>query len=168
MEARRFKLLALIGSMPSTSQAGIQDKATALLMDEMFCGDHRLGEIAESLARDILNESTKDAKLVALGAKFEPLLDQYYAAHRGWSHGGKKDRGGIVWPKLTKALVAFWEISPLCKGDTLYSFDDAHPFQVLFSAVADYCGLAGKVASTGYKLPEIGHGQGDDNAGEDA
>ena len=64
-----------------------------------------------------------------------------------------------------KALVAFWEISPPCKSDTEYSFDDAHPFQVLFSAVTDYCGLAGKVASTGFKLPEIGHGQGD---GEEA
>jgi hypothetical protein len=155
-------------------------------MDEMSYDDHRFGDIAESLARDILKEfPTEDAKLIALGEKFEPLLDQYYAAHRSWSRGGKKDPIGNVWAKLAalakaiyelpasspaglraKALVAFWEISPLCKGDREYSFDDAHPFRVLFSAVADYCGLAGKVASTGFKLQETGHGQGDD--GEDA
>jgi hypothetical protein len=28
---------------------------------------------------------TVDAELIELGAKFEPLLDQYYPAHRRWS-----------------------------------------------------------------------------------
>jgi hypothetical protein len=30
---------------------------------------------------------TPDAELIDLGAKFEPLLDQYYLAHRRWSDG---------------------------------------------------------------------------------
>jgi hypothetical protein len=26
-----------------------------------------------------------------------------------------------------KALVAFWEVAPLCAGDTEFSFEDAYP-----------------------------------------
>jgi hypothetical protein len=54
-----------------------------------------------------------------------------------------------------KALVAFWEVAPLCAGDTEFSFDDAYPFQQLFTAVAEICGLKGKMAATGYELPDI-------------
>jgi hypothetical protein len=54
-----------------------------------------------------------------------------------------------------KALVAFWEVAPLCAGDTEFSFEDAYPFQQLFTAVAELCGLKGKVAATGYELPDI-------------
>ena len=55
-----------------------------------------------------------------------------------------------------KALVAFWEVAPLGAGDTEFSFDDAWPFQQLFTAVAELCGLKGKMAATGYVLPDIG------------
>jgi hypothetical protein len=54
-----------------------------------------------------------------------------------------------------KALVAFWEVVPLSARDTEYSFDDSFPFQALFCAVAEFCGLAGKIGSTGYTLPEL-------------
>jgi hypothetical protein len=54
-----------------------------------------------------------------------------------------------------KALVAFWEVAPLCAGDTEFSFDDAYPFQQLFTAVAEICGLKNKMAATGYELPDI-------------
>jgi hypothetical protein len=54
-----------------------------------------------------------------------------------------------------KALVAFWEVAPLCAGDTEFSFDDAYPFQNLFTAVAEVCGLKDKMAATGYELPDI-------------
>jgi hypothetical protein len=54
-----------------------------------------------------------------------------------------------------KALVAFWEVAPLAAGDTEFSFDDAYPFQQLFTAVAEACGLEKKIAATGYKLPEL-------------
>jgi hypothetical protein len=40
-----------------------------------------------------------------------------------------------------KASVAFWEVAPLCAGDTEFSFEDAYPFQQLFTAVAEFCGL---------------------------
>jgi hypothetical protein len=66
-----------------------------------------------------------------------------------------------------KALVAFYEVAPLCAGDTEFSFDHAYPFQQLFTAVAELCGLKGKIAATGYTLPDIG-GDDSDDEGEDA
>jgi hypothetical protein len=54
-----------------------------------------------------------------------------------------------------KALVAFWEVAPLCADQTEFSFEDAHPFQQLFTAVAELCGLKDKMLATGYKLPDI-------------
>jgi hypothetical protein len=52
-----------------------------------------------------------------------------------------------------KALVAFWEVAPLCAGDTEFHFEDAYPFQHLFWAVAEVCGLNGKIAATGFEMP---------------
>jgi hypothetical protein len=54
-----------------------------------------------------------------------------------------------------KALVAFYEIAPSCASETEFSFDDAYPFQQLFTAVAELCGLKDKMAATGYELPDI-------------
>jgi hypothetical protein len=66
-----------------------------------------------------------------------------------------------------KALVAFYEVAPLCAGDTEFTFEDAYPFQQLFTAVAELCGLKGKMAATGYTLPDIGGDDSDDD-GEEA
>jgi hypothetical protein len=55
-----------------------------------------------------------------------------------------------------KALVAFWEVAPLGAGDSEFSFDDAWPFQQLFTAVAELCKLKDKMAASGYALPGIG------------
>jgi hypothetical protein len=55
-----------------------------------------------------------------------------------------------------KALVAFWEVAPLGAGASEFTFDDAWPFQQLFTAVAELCGLSEKIAATGYELPDIG------------
>jgi hypothetical protein len=66
-----------------------------------------------------------------------------------------------------KALVAFWEVAPEGADDTEFSFEDAYPFQQLFTAVAELCGLKGKMAATGYKLPDIGGDDADDE-GEEA
>ena len=125
-----------------------------------------------------------DAELIELGARFEPLVDQYYVAQRRWSgslarahaehdreFGDPADRN-YEYPQeivaafsdscersganeaddalsaicqemkqlanainaapvnsieglRAKALVAFWEVAPLCAGDTEFSFDDA-------------------------------------------
>jgi hypothetical protein len=62
MEDRRFKLLAVLGSTPSMSRAGIDAKASAILMEEACFGDDRFCDIAVSLAGDIKNE-----KLIAFG-----------------------------------------------------------------------------------------------------
>jgi hypothetical protein len=70
-----------------------------------------------------------------------------------------------------KALVAFWEVAPLGAGDTEFSFEDAYPFQQLFTAVAELCGLKDKVAATGYELPDIAMVDDDsdsDDEGEEA
>jgi hypothetical protein len=67
-----------------------------------------------------------------------------------------------------KAMVAFWEVAPLCAGDTEFSFEDAYPFQQLFTAVAEVCGLKGKMAATGYKLPNIAMLDDEDDEGEEA
>jgi hypothetical protein len=158
---------------------------------------------------------TLDAELIELGARFEPLVDQYYAARAIWaraltrSHseqdrefGSREERGYHDSPEITavceeiferngyrdacerqsaihkemkplenainaapvtsieglraKALVALYEVAPLSAGDTEFSFDDAYPFQQLFTAVAELCGLKGKIAATGYELPDIG------------
>jgi hypothetical protein len=169
---------------------------------------------------------TLDAKLIELGARFEPLVDQYYAAHRRWSpalaqahaehdreFGDPADRNYEYPPEIVaafddscersgateaadalsainqemkrlanainaasvnsieglraKALVAFYEVAPLCAGDTEFSFEDAYPFQQLFTAVAELCGLKDKIATTGYELPDIAMVD-DDEEGEEA
>jgi hypothetical protein len=61
-----------------------------------------------------------------------------------------------------KALVAFWEVAPLCAGETEFSFEDAYPFQQLFTAVAELCGLKDKMAATGYELPDVSDDDSDD------
>jgi hypothetical protein len=55
-----------------------------------------------------------------------------------------------------KALVAFWEVAPFGAGNSEFTFDDAWPFQQLFTAVAELCGLKDKMSATGYALPDIG------------
>jgi hypothetical protein len=66
-----------------------------------------------------------------------------------------------------KALVAFWEVAPLGSGDTEFSFGDAYPFQQLFTAVAELCGLKDKMLATGYELPDVSD-DGSDDEGEEA
>src|ERR1700686_4056312 len=157
---------------------------------------------------------TPDAELIELGARFEPLVDQYYVAQRRWSgslarahaghdreFGDPADRNYEYPPEIiaafsdscersganeadealsaiheemkqlanainaasvtsieglrAKALVAFYEVAPLCAGDTEFSFEDAYPFQQLFTAVAELCGLKDEMVATGYELPDI-------------
>ena len=157
---------------------------------------------------------TLDAELIELGARFEPLVDRYYVAHRRWSgslaqahaehdreFGDPADRNYAYPPEIVaafadscersgaheagealsavdaemkelakainaspvnsieglraKALVAFWEVAPLSADQTTFGFEDAYPFQQLFTAVAELCGLKGKMAATGYGLPDI-------------
>jgi hypothetical protein len=168
---------------------------------------------------------TLDAELIELGARFEPLVDQYYAVRAIWAramtrshseHDRKfgeprdrdyqdtaeiraaweeaRERNGLddvcarqsaIWEEMkpiadainaasvrsieglrAKALVAFWEVAPLCAGDNEFSFADAYPFQQLFTAVAEVYGLKGKIAATGYELPDSA--MADDGSDDDA
>jgi hypothetical protein len=105
-------------------------------------------------------------------------LHRYYVAQRRWSErSGAREADDVlsgihqemkplanainaasvtsIEGLRAKALVAFWEVTPLRVGDTEFSFDDAYPFQQLFTAVAELCGLKDKMAATGYELPDI-------------
>jgi hypothetical protein len=133
-----------------------------------------------TIERQAATAQNRDAELIELGTRFEPLVDQYYVAQRRWSGASaqahhatadalheihnemKQLANAINAASVTsieglraKALVAFWEIAPLCKGETEFSFDDAYPFQQLFKAVAELCGLKDKIAATGCTLPDI-------------
>jgi hypothetical protein len=163
-----------------------------------------------------------DAELIELGARFEPLVDRYYAARKVWAAAmtrahseydrefpgaevGERlyvpeiraawdeitkrsglddaaDRLSAIWEEMepiaaainaasvtsieglrVKALVAFWQVAPFCAGDTTFHFEGAHPFQQLFAAVAEFCGLKEKMAATGYELPDIDRPDDDDS-----
>jgi hypothetical protein len=66
-----------------------------------------------------------------------------------------------------KTIVAFREVAPLSNDSTQFSFDDAYPFQQLFKAVAELCGLNDKIASTGFSLPEVSTDGDDGDEGTD-
>jgi hypothetical protein len=168
-----------------------------------------------------------DAELIELGARFEPMVDQFYVAHRRWSlslaaahaehdreFGDPADRNYEYPPLIcaafddscersgaheaddalsaiheemkqlanaikaapvtsieglrAKALVAFREVAPLSAGDPEFYFGDAYPFQQLFAAVAEVCGLKDKMAVTGYELPDIAMVDDDDSDDDDS
>jgi hypothetical protein len=148
-----------------------------------------------------------DAELIELGARFEPLVDQYYAARKRWARSlvaahAEHDREfgadrnydaacealHAIFKEMAplanainaafvssieglraKALVAFWEVAPVLAGENEFSFDDAYPFQRLFTAVAEVCGLKDQMAATGHELPDIGmiEAAPDDDADDD-
>jgi hypothetical protein len=181
--------------------------------------------IAAAAAAPVAAGQTLDTELIQLGARFEPLVDQYYAVRAIWaramtrSHsehdrkfGEPRDRDyqdtpeiraaweeacernglddacarqSAIWEEMkpiadainaasvnsieglrAKALVAFWEVAPLSADQTTFGFEDAYPFQQLFTAVAELCGLKGKMAATGYELPDIAMVDDDSDEGE--
>jgi hypothetical protein len=65
-----------------------------------------------------------------------------------------------------KALVAFWEIVPLSADDTEFSFDHEYSYQQLFCAVAEFCGLNGNLAATGFAMPNTDWADQDDDGEE--
>src|SRR5260370_1241382 len=46
---------------------------------------HTIAALPIAAAAPAAAAQTIDAELIQLGARFEPLVDQYYAAHRRWS-----------------------------------------------------------------------------------
>jgi hypothetical protein len=182
----------------------------------------RIAAVAPAIAAQTL-----DAELIELGARFEPLVDRYYAVHRRWSvslsqahaehnreFGDPADRDtpeivaafedscarfGVreaddahsaihqemeplasainaspvnsIEGLRARVLVALWEVAPSGAGETEFSFDDAYPFQQLFTGVAELCGLKDKMVATGYKLPDIaadGFADDSEDEGEEA
>jgi hypothetical protein len=97
---------------------------------------------SDSCERSGANEA--DEALSAVDAEMKQLMKAINAASVTSIEGLR-----------AKALVAFWEVAPLCAGDTEFSFEDAYPFQQLFTAVAELCGLKDKIVATGYELPDI-------------
>jgi hypothetical protein len=171
------------------------------ILDEIVQTCDRSKELQKIASRSRSVDPTAqflDAELIELGAKFEPLLDQYYVAQRRWStssaqaydatanaqhtiHDNMKPLANAINAASVtsieglriKALVTLWEIEPACKGEPEFSFEDGYPFQQLFIAVAEVCGLKEKIAATGCRLPDIGVAYEDadedyDDDGEDA
>jgi hypothetical protein len=161
---------------PQSSRRGFLVQASAVAAAGAAIGAGL--PLPEPLAATV---QSSDAELIELGARFEPLLDQYYVAQERWSTSSAQDyratadalheihdemkplANAINAASVTsieglrvKVLVTLWEIEPLCKGDTEFSFEDAYPFQQLFVAVAEVCGLNDKIAATGCTLPVIG------------
>jgi hypothetical protein len=96
------------------------------------------------------------AALSAIHQEMEPLADAINAMSVNSIEGLR-----------AKALVAFWQVAPSSSGDTEFSFDDTYPFQHLFTAVAELCGLKDKIVATGYELPNVSDDDSDDE-GEEA
>jgi hypothetical protein len=161
---------------PQSSRRGFLAQATAVAAAGAAIGASL--PLPEPLA---VTAQSCEAELIELGARFEPLLDQYYVAQERWSTSSvqgyratadalheihdemKPLANAINAASVTsieglrvKVLVTLWEIEPLCKGDTEFSFEDAYPFQQLFVAVAEVCGLNDKIVATGCTLPVIG------------
>jgi hypothetical protein len=107
----------------------------------------------EIYARLGLDEAS--ATLHAVYEEMEPLMEAINATPVNSIEGLR-----------AKALVAFYEVAPLCAGETEFTFDGAYPFQQLFTAVAELCGLKGKIAATGFALPDIGDDDSDDETEE--
>jgi hypothetical protein len=208
---------------PQSSRRGFLVQAAAVA-----AGGAALGASLPLPARSGVTATNCDAELIELGAKFEPLLEQYYLAHRRWSallaqaraehdeqYGTPAERNYEFPPLVVaafadsyermgvseaddalaaihqqmepladainaapvnsleglraKALVVFWEVAPVCAGSSRYSFEDGLPFQWLFTAVAELCGLKDKVLATGYQLPNDDFAYDDsDDEGENA
>jgi hypothetical protein len=96
-------------------------------------------------------------KLSAVFEEIEPLAEAINAAPVRSIEGLR-----------AKALVAFYEVCPDFADSKLFSFDDAYPFQQLFTAVAQLCGLNGKIAGMGLALPDMGASDDSDDEGEEA
>jgi hypothetical protein len=126
---------------------------------ESLYRDHRAPEVnaaAEEIdARVGLREASD--RLSAVWEEMEPLANAINAAPVNSIEGLR-----------AKALVAFWEVAPLGAGDAEFSFDDVYPFQQLFTAVAEVCGLKGKIAASGFELPDINIDEDCDDEAEDA
>jgi hypothetical protein len=178
---------------PQSSRRGFLVQATGVAV-----GGAAIGAGLPLPAPSTVTAQSGDAELIELGARFEPLLDQYYVARKRWSGSFERDHtdylnacnalsalhdemkqlaNAINAAPVTsieglraKALVAFWEIAPLCATDTEFSFDDEYPFQQLFTAIAECCGLKEKIVATGYTLPAIGlaYDDSDDDCDDEA
>ena len=53
------------------------------------------------------------------------------------------------------ATYCLYQIQFATLSETTFYFHDAHAFQQLFTAVAELCGLTGKMAATTYTLLDI-------------
>jgi hypothetical protein len=166
---------------------------------------HTMAALPIAAAAPVATAHALDADLIELGARFEPLVDQYYVTRKRWARsmvaahaeydreehdqyspeafdsscrrcGVDETQDALAAinqemeelanainaasvnsiPGLrAKALVAFWKVAPIGAGNTEFSFEHPSPFQHLFMAVAELCGLKDKMAATGYQLPDI-------------
>jgi hypothetical protein len=136
---------------------------------------------AERPARPVGDIEEQNAQLIALGQRYEVLLDKYYAAHAAWSRGDIDDPSHAeptshddlryVAREMRKlpitsleglrarALLTFQEVAPLSRNDVEYHFGSDFAFQELFCAVMDVVGLSDKLTATsvatGFVMPPL-------------
>ena len=134
---------AFINSIAAIPIAAAAPAAAAQTLDaELIELGARFAAFSDSCERSGAREA--DDELSAIHEEMKPLANAINASPVTSIEGLR-----------VKALVAFWEVAPFSSGQTEFSFDDAYPFQQLFTAVAELCGLKDKMAATGYELPNI-------------
>jgi len=212
--------MAQATSLSTTSTARFHNHAAPALAGTRRSFINTIAALSIAAAAPSATAHNVDADLIDLGARFEPLVDQYYVTRKRWAplmmaahaeyramvpdhaeHRGDFDRRYEVMQDCcersgenearaamdairqkmeelanainaapvnsiaglrAKALVAFSEIAPKHADDTEFSFERTCPFQQLFTAVADLCGLKDKMAEVGYQLPDVAMDDDDD------
>jgi hypothetical protein len=200
-------------NLSTTSPSRFHNHADPALAGSRRSFIHTIAALSIAAAAPAATAQTIDADLIELGARFEPLVDQYYVTRKRWAplmtaahaeyramvpdhaeYRGDFDRRYQVMQDCcersgesearaamdairqkmeelanainaapvnsiaglrAKALVAFWEVAPKSADDTEFSFERTCPFQQLFTAVAELCGLKDKMAAVGYQLPDV-------------
>jgi hypothetical protein len=212
--------MAQATSLSTTSTARFHNHTDPALAGTRRSFINTIAALSIAAAAPSATAQTVDADLIELGARFEPLVDRYYAARKRWAplmmathaeyrtmvpdhaeYRGDFDRRYQVMQNCcersgesearaamdairkemgdlanaisaapvnsiaglrAKVLVAFSEIAPKHADDTEFSFERTCPFQQLFTAVADLCGLKDKMAAVGYQLPDVTMADDDD------
>jgi hypothetical protein len=107
-------------------------------------GYQRTAEMNKSWEAKCQGTREADEKLSAIGLEREPIEFAINDLPANSIEGLR-----------AKALVAFFNVSPMSAGDQIYHFGDEVEFQRLFCTVADFVGLSDKVAATGYIMPPL-------------
>jgi len=77
--------MAQAASLSTTSTARFHNHADPAIAGTRRSFIHTIAALSIAAAAPAASAQTIDADLIALGARFEPLVDQYYAARKRWA-----------------------------------------------------------------------------------